>query len=266
MQYLFSAWDDLKKRIDGKGLFIFLDYDGTLVPIRQVPDLGASSLPEGTRDILLSLKAHGNRLAIISGRALQDLKKMVGIKDIIYSGNHGLELEGPKIKFENLVSLESRRLIRKIRHRLLDRLCGIRGVIIEDKGLTFSLHYRLVKDDDMPIVVNSFNFAVRQYVDHGEIRVSKGKKVFEVRPSVNWDKGKMVLWLLARYRFAAGDREIFPVYIGDDTTDEDGFRVLRKEGLTVFVGKPKESLAKYYLKDTEDVRRFLVLLTRLQEE
>lgn len=264
MRYLFDAWDVLKKRLEGKKFFIFLDYDGTLVPIREVPDPKKSLLPKDIKEILLSLKAQGNRIAIVSGRSLSDLKGMAGVEGLIYSGNHGLELEGPKIKFENLVSMRSRRLIKKIRYRLIEKLSGIKGVSVEDKGLTFSLHYRLVKDAEMPIVINALNFAVQPYLGPGDIRVNKGKKIFEVRPSVNWHKGRMVLWLLARCGFPGGAKKPFPIYVGDDMTDEDGFRALRNKGLTVFVGKPKKTLAEYYLKDTKEVRRFLGVLSELK--
>jgi len=266
MRYLFDAWDELKDRLQGKDLFIFLDYDGTLVPIRESPDPERSLLPVSVNKVLASLKARGYRIAIVSGRSLKDLKRMVGMNGLIYSGNHGLELEGPKIKFESLVSLKSRRLIRKLKYMLVERLSGIKGVFLEDKGLTFSLHYRLVRDDEMPMVMNAFNFAVRQYAVRGEICVNRGKKIFEVKPSVNWDKGRMVHWLLARHRFASGGKEIFPVFIGDDTTDEDAFRALRKEGLTVFVGKPKKSLAGYYVKNPSEVRELLMRIARIKKE
>lgn len=266
MRYLFDAWDGFKDRLQGKSLYIFLDYDGTLVPIRESPDPERSLLPESVGKVLASLRAKGYRIAIVSGRSLKDLKRMVGMSGLIYSGNHGLEMEGPKIKFENLVSLKSRRLIKKLKYLLIERLSGMKGVFLEDKGLTFSLHYRLVRDDEMPMVINAFNYAVRQYVDRGEIRVNQGKKIFEVKPSVNWDKGRMVLWLIARQGFATGRKEIFPVYIGDDTTDEDAFKALRGKGATVFVGRPKKSFAEYYVKNPSEVRGLLMRIARINKE
>lgn len=265
MRYLFDARDELEKRLRKKDLFIFLDYDGTLVPIKESPAPEKSLLPEGVKKVLARLKDNGNYVAIVSGRSLKDLKKMAGIEGLIYSGNHGLELEGPKISFVNPISAKARTLIRELKYRLIDELSGIKGAFIEDKGLTLSLHYRLVKGCDIPGLVTLFNSVVRRHVNDGRIRIGKGKKIFEIRPPVKWDKGKMVLWLLARYRFAAGEKEIFPVYIGDDTTDEDGFKVLRNRGLTVFVGKPKRSFAEYYLKDTKEVHRFLGSLLRSKE-
>jgi trehalose 6-phosphate phosphatase len=88
-----------------------------------------------------------------------------------------------------------------------------------------------------------------------------GKKVLEVCPPVNWDKGKAVLWLLHNMSFSE-NTPVLPIYIGDDITDEDAFKLLKGSGLTVFVGKPKKSNAEYYIKDTNEVLSFLSWLEK----
>ncbi|MDD5669420.1 MAG: trehalose-phosphatase, partial [Candidatus Omnitrophica bacterium] len=149
------------------------------------------------------------------------------------------------------------------RKALAQKLEGIKGVIIEDKVLTISVHYRMVEQRNVPLVKTIFHEAVILYVVKGLVTIHQGKKTLEIRPSFNWDKGKIVLWLLARERFLNSGDTVIPVYIGDDTTDEDAFRVLRKEGFTIFVGKPVKTFAEYYLKDPGDVNVFLDRVIRM---
>jgi trehalose-phosphatase len=83
-------------------------------------------------------------------------------------------------------------------------------------------------------------------------------------PPVSWNKGKIVMWLLAKQEAVLRRKNILPVYIGDDLTDEDAFRALKTRGLTVFVGRPGKSCAGYYLKDTKEAGRFLRLISDLE--
>ena len=259
MEYLFDKWDDVRKRIAGKPLFIFLDFDGTLAPIVERPE--AASLPAETKELLRKLSAEPRfKLAFISGRSLADVKEKVGLKNVIYSGNHGLEIEGPKIKFEPLVSAGYKTLMRGIKSELAKGIAAIKGALLEDKGLSLSLHYRLVAPRQLLDLRMIFRDAIAPHRLKGKIKVNKGKKVFEVRPAMEWDKGKIVLWLLARESFAAGEKEIVPVYLGDDLTDEDVFRALKNKGLTVLVGNGRPSAAAYYVKDHRQVQRFLKML------
>ena len=96
MEYLFSHWNKLKNRLSDKSILLFFDYDGTLTPIVDYPDKAIIS--EEVRNLLKDLSARPRcHIGIISGRTLNDVKKMVGLESIIYVGNHGLEIEGPKI-------------------------------------------------------------------------------------------------------------------------------------------------------------------------
>jgi trehalose 6-phosphate phosphatase len=97
-----------------------------------------------------------------------------------------------------------------------------------------------------------------------KIKIDLGKKVYEIKPVVPWDKGKAVLWLLARQQFVCRNKNVLPIYVGDDKTDEDGFKVLKRKGLTVFVGKPGNSQANYYLNNPAEVGQFLRLILNLQ--
>lgn len=264
MRYLFDDWDKLGSRLLRNNLALFLDYDGTLTPIAETPDKAV--LPPKTKKLLEGLaKNKRYKLAIISGRASGNLKKMVGIPGIVYVGNHGLELEGPKIKFESPVSLRYKRILRHIKDGLSSELPRIKGAFIEDKGLSLSIHYRLVDKDRIPQLKTILHEATILYTIRGKVKIRPGKKVFEIRPAYGWDKGKIVLWLLARWRFGLNDKNMIPVYIGDDATDEDAFRALKDKGFTIFVGKSKHSKAEYYLKDTREVCELLKHILEMQK-
>ncbi len=263
MEHLFARLDKIKEVLRQKAVLLLLDYDGTLAPIVDSP--GKALMPDRTRELLRRLSdAPGCKIGIISGRSLKDLKAIVGLRGIVYAGNHGLEIEGPKIKFESRVAPRLETVMRDIALDIRKKASGIKGVLVEDKGLTLSVHYRLVDRKDLAALKNIVSGVTGPYAAKKKISVNPGKKVYEIRPPVKWDKGKVTLWLLARQQFVFGETGVSVVYIGDDVTDEDAFKALRRKGLTVFVGKPGDSLAQYYLKDTEEVARFLRFLTELK--
>ncbi len=236
--------------------FLFLDYDGTLTPIVKKP--GMAELSRTRRNLLIKL-ARSPRfvVAIVSGRMLSDITKRVGIKGIYYVGNHGFEIIGPKLKFTHPKAMTTKPILRKIKQELLRRLRNINGIIIEDKVLTMSLHFRLVKTGDLKKVGRTFQEIIRPFRRAKKIRITRGKKVFEIRPNAKWHKGEAVLWLLKKL---GGRDRIIPVYIGDDVTDEDAFRALKKQGTTFRVGKTRKTHARYRLKDVAEVYRLLELL------
>lgn len=263
MHYLFAQREKLKDKLKSKYIFLFLDYDGTLAPIVDTP--AQAIIPRETRFLLERLaKSPMAKLAIISGRALEDIKNKVGIKDIIYVGNHGLEIESPKIKFESLILLRYKAILKSLKGELNKKLSSIRGVILEDKGLSLSVHYRLVEKKRILEVKTVIYQTALPYLVKNKIKIKTGKLVMEIMPPLERDKGKTVLWLLARQKFALRDKPILPIYIGDDITDEDAFGVLKDKGLTIFVGRPKPSKAEYYLKNTQEVFGFLKDILEIQ--
>lgn len=264
MDYLFASWEKIKERLEDKYIFIFLDYDGTLTPIVDRPKKAVISTR--VKGLLRKLSNSSRlKLALISGRALKDIKNKIGVRNIIYSGNHGLEIEGPKIKFEATVSFRYKAILKRIKDDLKKKLVPIKGAFVEDKGLSLSLHYRLVVKENIPQVETIFHETVILYLLRDKIKIKAGKKVLEVRPPSEWDKGRVVLWLLGRQIFALKEKALVPIYIGDDKTDEDAFKALKGKGLTVFVGKPKPSDAQYYLKDTSEVMEFLKRILEIQK-
>ena len=264
MKNLFRHWDNLKKELSDKHIMLFLDFDGTLTPIVATPQ--QAILCNETKGVLDKVSRNSRyKIAIISGRALKDIREKIGLKNIIYVGNHGSEIEGPKIKFESPISPRYKAILKQIKIELTKKLSSIRGVIIEDKGLSLSVHYRLVDRKRIPLVKTILHEAVNLYLGRNKIKVKSGKMVLEVRLPGEWDKGKVVLWLLARERFAVREKSFVPIYIGDDKTDEDAFKALRNKGWTIFVGNPKPSYAQYYLRNTREVTELLRRILDLRE-
>lgn len=262
MRYLFDWADELNARLKGKYIFIFLDYDGTLAPIAKTPDQAV--VPEESRELLERFSNRERcKVAVISGRALSDIKSKLGLKNIIYSGNHGLEIEGPKIRFVTPVPPGYQKLIQGIKSDLNKKIAPIKGAFVEDKGLSLAVHYRQVKKKDVSLLKTIFHETIILHLVSDKIKIRSGKKVLEVRPSVEWDKGKVVLWLLARQQFSMAGESVMPVYIGDDLTDEDAFSALEHIGITVFVGKLKHSQAQYFVKNTKEVGKFLNIILGL---
>jgi len=263
MKYVFSQFSKIKELLSNKFILLLLDYDGTLTPIVQTPS--KAIIHKATKGLLQKLsRSLYCKIGIISGRKLEDIKNIVGVDGITYAGNHGLEIQGPKIKFESQVSPRLKLIICNIATDMKKQLSGIKGALIEDKGLTLSIHYRLVDKKYLPSFDNIFSKVINPYIVRDKIQVNAGKKVYEIKPPVKWDKGKVVLWFLARQQFISGGKNVLPIYIGDDITDEDAFKALKRKGLTVFVGRPGNSKADYYLKNTEEVTKFLRSILDLQ--
>jgi trehalose 6-phosphate phosphatase len=251
MEHLFSAWPRVAMRLrDARAILLLSDYDGTLTLIVERPEL--ANLPTDTRRLLEALaRQWGIRVGIISGRALGNLKNKVGIPGIIYSGNHGLEVEGPGIAFVNPVAEQVRPLLRVV-HLVLDRtLSTVKGVFVEDKGLSLSVHHRLADKRRAADVERTVNQVVGASSVAGQTRLSSGKHVWEVRPAVNWNKGRAIRLLMKRYGKGGRRSGLVPIYLGDDKTDEDGFKAVENygDGLSVFIGEPNvRTLARHFLK------------------
>lgn len=263
MEHLLSAWPRVIKQLrSASHVLLLLDYDGTLTPIVERPEL--ADLPQGVRRLLRALARQRRlALAIISGRALVDIKEKVGIRGIIYAGNHGLEIEGPGISFISPLAEEFKPVLRQMHHVLSQALGAIKGVRVEDKGLTLSVHYRQVAADESAEVKDVFDRVAGGAAAMGKIRITSGKKVYEIRPALAWDKGKVVKILMEKCGGGGRKSGLLPIYIGDDLTDEDAFKAIEDygSGISVFVGETTSpSSARYFLESPDEVARFLSLL------
>jgi len=236
-----------------RSLAIFLDYDGTLTPIVSRPDQAV--LAESTRAILRTL-ATKVPVAVLSGRELGDVRKRVGIDAIVYAGSHGFDIAGPR----GLQRQEAKEFLPALdaaENELREKLAGIAGALFERKRFSIAAHYRNVTESEFPKMENVVSEVTKQ---HRELRRIDGKKVYELLPNIDWDKGRAVLWLLEKLGL---DRQnVRPIYIGDDRTDEDAFRALAQRGVGILVSEQQRpTTASYSLRNPTEVERFLRELT-----
>jgi trehalose 6-phosphate phosphatase len=117
----------------------------------------------------------------------------------------------------------------------------------------------MVEEGKSEEVTNTFERVIATARSLGKVRITSGKKVYEVRPAVQWDKGEAIALLIERFGKTKPKKELLPIYLGDDQTDEDGFKVIEKhDGISVFVGEEtRNSAARYYLKSPAEVEQFL---------
>ena len=232
-----------------RSLAIFLDYDGTLTPIVSHP--GKAFLSDSTRQTLRAVAMQAP-VAILSGRELEDVRKRVAIDGIVYAGSHGFDIAGPR-GLRRQEAIEFLPALDVAEKELREKLAGIAGALIERKRFSIATHYRNVNESDFPKMERGVSEITTR---HRELRRIDGKKVYELLPNIDWDKGKAVLWLLEKLGLDPSNAR--PIYIGDDRTDEDAFRALEQRGVGILVGeKPKPTAASYSLKDPSEVECFL---------
>lgn len=233
---------------------LMLDFDGTLTPIVNSPN--QIKLSKAMKNLLINLsKKEGFYLAILSGRQLEDLKERVNLQNVIYAGNHGLEGEifGKKYLFP--VPGKVLRALGKIKKQLEPIASQFQGAFIEDKDLTLSFHYRLANPQQIPEIKLLINQILKPYLADRLISVILGKKVIDITPNVNWNKGSFAKLITNKIHTQTKTIPIV-IFIGDDVTDEDVFQTL-EDGITIRVGGGRQSNAKYNLKNTKEVFKFL---------
>jgi len=253
-----ERWDAISSGCEGKRIAVFLDYDGTLTPIVARPEL--AQISAAMRTVLHGL-ANVCPTIIVSGRGREDVSGLVGLDNLYYAGSHGFDIAGPAgTTVRHEIGAEYRPVLEEVAHGFAEQFSDIEGALIEDKKFSIAVHYRLVGDEDVPRMEHAVDQAVAQ---HPQLKKSHGKKVFEVRPRIEWDKGKAVLWLLGALHLDSP--EVVPLYVGDDVTDEDAFAALRDRGLGILVAEtPRETHATLSLRDTDEVGRFLRMVSSWQ--
>jgi trehalose-phosphatase len=236
---------------------LFLDYDGTLTPI--VDDPAQAVMADAMRATAAQAAEH-HTVTIVSGRDLSDLKARVGLENLYYAGSHGFDIAGPAGWGQSLQRGEEfLPELDRVEAELRSALDGIAGHAVERKRFSIAVHYRRVGEADL----RGLEAALDRVLDgHPRLRKGHGKKVFQIQPGIEWDKGHAVRWLLAQLGLDRSD--VVPLYIGDDLTDEDAFRALGERGVGIAVRNgSRPSAAQYSLADPDDVRRFLELLVDL---
>ena len=250
-------------RLVGRPTVLMLDVDGTLAPIAQHPSL--ASVPHDTRRLVAALASRDTvSVALVSGRAAHDARRLVGVENVWVIGNHGAEVMDPngEVVVDPDVARYGQQMARTAL-TLQPLLAPLRGVHLENKGWTLSVHYRAADEALVP----RLRAAVEGEAARNGLRLTVGKKVFEVRPPVRIDKGTAV-YRLARELGALGD-DASLTFAGDDATDEDAFRILRTRvprAVTVHVGDNSATAAEFTVASTEGVRALLARVTRLIDE
>jgi trehalose-phosphatase len=245
-----TSFTGIARRLEARQPSVFLDYDDTLTPIVARPDQAvlAEEMRQAVRE-LAGLCA----VAVVSGRNRQDVEALVGLP-LIYAGSHGFDIAGPGgIEKQHE---EARRLLPVLEEaeRLLrERLSSVEGLLVERKKSLIAVHFRNVALEELPRLERVLDEVL---ASKPGLRKRYGKKVFELQPALDWDKGRAVMWLLEALGL---DHEgTLPLYLGDDLTDEDAFRALAGRGIGIAVqDAPQETAARYTLRDTGEVERFL---------
>jgi trehalose 6-phosphate phosphatase len=256
VQYLFDKSVLMRTFEAGRKIALFLDFDGTLVPIQNDPTQCFLS-NKLKKQLLLLAGSKCCYLVVLTGRSLSDIKKRIGIRTIYYGGNHGLDISGPDLRYTHPGTELSKPALKCLIRRLKQKVADIEGVWIENKKFTVSLHFRSVKKEDISLVKKVFHAVADEFVAKKLLRVIKGKKVLELVPDISWNKGYAARWILQQMNY-----EWLPIYIGDDQTDETAFEVFKKKGITIRIGESKKTAANFYLKSQREVPR---LLSDIQE-
>uniref|UniRef100_A0A3Q7FG61 Trehalose 6-phosphate phosphatase n=1 Tax=Solanum lycopersicum TaxID=4081 RepID=A0A3Q7FG61_SOLLC len=298
-----SSFEEMMDVAKGKWVVVFLDYDGTLSPIVNDPERAFMSdmMRSAVRDV-----AKLYPTAIISGRSRQKVYGFVKLDDVFYAGSHGMDIMGPAIqascydgKYQSKALDQKPKIhsipysystylcvrdyilqgneltvfqpaqdflpsIEKMLNELEETTSEINGALVEDNRFCISVHYRHVLQEDLGLLEKKVQTLVAKYPG---FHLTRGKKVIEIRPSIKWNKGDALVYLLETLGFT-NSSDVLPIYIGDDKTDEDAFKVLnsREQGCPIIVSSnPRDTMASYSLRDPSEVLSFLIRLARWGE-
>ena len=242
--HLFDCWPQVVRSIrSAKRLVLFIDFDGTLVPLRRRPS-NVKPLALVSRRILRWLAGHKRlTLYVISGRRLPELRKLAPVPGVRLLGLHGWEgRDIPPLD-------EERRLLRRARQLLDQRLPDTSQIWLEDKGLGLTVHFRGAPQRAVrlarPIVLEVLR------VLGPRLHMVQGHKVWELLPRQIDGKGSAVCALLAKL-----PPRTLPIFVGDDATDESAFAVL-SHGLTIRVGRNPRTKARFCLRNPDELKIFL---------
>uniref|UniRef100_A0A7N2LPQ3 Trehalose 6-phosphate phosphatase n=2 Tax=Quercus lobata TaxID=97700 RepID=A0A7N2LPQ3_QUELO len=273
-----SSFEEIKSVAHEKQMVVFLDYDGTLSPIVNNPDQAFMSTE--MRSAVREIGEHFPT-AIISGRSRDKVFQFVRLNNIYYAGSHGMDISTPSVslnygnhehqtrtideKGNDMVNFCPVRdflpRIQTIKDKLEKIAKDIKGASVEDNKFCLSVHFRCVNEENVGKLKEMVESTMEFYND---FRISEGKKVMEIRPIINWDKGRALQYVLDTLGFEDSSN-VLPIYIGDDKTDEDAFKMIKSigRGFPVAVSTtPKETEALYSLRDPTEVMSFLILLAK----
>ncbi|MCE9517122.1 MAG: trehalose-phosphatase, partial [Mycobacterium sp.] len=231
---------------------IFFDFDGTLSTIVDDPE--AATLVPGADKALQALAAL-YPVAILSGRGLDDIRDRVGIPGLWYAGSHGFEIVSPDGSYHsNETAAAAIPVLAEAAAELTERLAPIPGVRVEHKRYAVAVHYRNAGADAAATVTA----AVHHVGGRRGLKVTSGRKVVELRPDIDWDKGTTLEWIVDR---VSGQEPLLPIFIGDDLTDEDAFDSVLHDGIGIVVRHAEDgdraTAARFSLEDPDRTREFV---------
>jgi len=247
-----DSYGELIGVVGGRQLFLCLDYDGTLSEVVADPD--AATLVDGAAEALEHLAAQCP-VAVLSGRDLADIRDRVGLPGIWYAGSHGFDLIGPDGSHHQYdAAAAAVPVLERAAADLREELSQISGALVEHKRFAVAVHYRNVAAEHVGEVVAA---AHRHGQRHG-LRMTSGRKVVELRPNIDWDKGTALAWIRDRVHQMG---RVVPMYIGDDLTDEDAFDAIRFNGIGIVVRHDEDgdrpTAAGFTLRNPTEVRDFV---------
>ena len=241
----FPGWSGILPRDTAESALLLLDFDGTLSDIVDSPD--DAVLRPGNRALLAALWGRPScDVGILSGRSLDDVRRRVGVAGLVYGGNHGLEISGPGLEYLHPAAAAAVADLSRLEASLDTALAPIPGAHLENKTLTLTAHYRQAPAELHHRVRTMVEDVAEPAVTAGRVRISDAKAAVELRPRIDWDKGRALHFIRSRVSPTS-----FPIYIGDDTTDEAAFSAARDAGgFGVFVGSPGSSTCATYRLDS----------------
>ncbi|ONK55695.1 uncharacterized protein A4U43_C10F60 [Asparagus officinalis] len=272
-----TSFEQITNYAKYKKIALFLDYDGTLSPIVDNPDHAfmSSAMRTAVRNVAKHFPT-----AIISGRSRDKVCEFVGLTELHYAGSHGMDIMVPLRELESTTdhpnsirstdkqevipfqpASEFLPMIDEVFRSLVENTNDIEGATVENNKFCVSVHYRLVDEELWPMIAEIVHDILKGYP---KLKLTHGRKVLEIRPVIDWNKGKAVEFLLESLGLNNRD-DVLPIYVGDDITDEDAFKVLREGncGYGILVSSvPKESNASYSLRDPSEVKGFLKSLVK----
>ncbi len=248
--------EEISEALCGRRAVVFLDYDGTLTPIVERPELAVMS--QSMRETVRAL-ADTCPVAVISGRDRPVVEDFVRLDTLYYAGSHGFDIAGPDGKeIRHEVGKDFAPLLAEVRKRLEAGLGGLEGALIEGKRFSLAVHYRLVAPERAGEVKKLVGELL---AEHADLKMTPGKMVFELQPKIEWHKGMAVNWLLKALELDGGG--VLPIFLGDDITDEDAFREVSATGIGILVAgtgadiSEHETAARYILQGVGEVEQFL---------
>lgn len=258
VKYLFDNLKDMNKFKNDKNTAIITDIDGTISEIAPTPE--DAIVTESMRSELIKIKENFGLLAVISGRSAHNAQKMVGIEDILYVGNHGLEYI---FNEEYQVADEVKKYLPQIKKsaaKINEELCNIPDILFEDKEICYSIHFRQCNEPEH--VREEIIKSIKKSPESKNLQISEGRKLVELKPPSSYDKGTIIHRIIEDHNL----RKV--IYLGDDITDFDAFKKLKElenkgkiQGTSILVVSSEipnyvKNSALFFVYNVNDVLKF----------